>query len=145
MKLLTVTTSLKKGWRLWNKQRNKIQNNSNYHIKTKLTLHCQTNDDFVAVDPLLIFQRICVLKKSDEELKKYMNYKLAPYLLALFEDGQIRKTNKSTLYELFPEVSITIYDVQDFYYIIDRGMLLQWCKLQQEEKMGAIYDHYLDT
>lgn len=44
-----------------------------------------------------------------------MNYELAPYPLALFEDGQIRKTKISTLYELFPEASKTIYDVQDFY------------------------------
>ena len=103
----------------------------------------KVSEHFVAVDPLLLFQRICVLKKYDEELQSYMNYELAPYPLALFEDGQIRKTKKSTLYELFPEASKTIYDVQDFYYVIDGGMLLHRCKWQLEEKMGAICDHYV--
>lgn len=57
----------------------------------KIKIH----DDVIPVD-LLLFQRICVLKKTDEELKNYMNYELAPYPLALFEDGQLRKTKKST-------------------------------------------------
>lgn len=43
-----------------------------------------------------------------------MSYGLAPYPLDLFEAGQIRKTNKSTFYELFLEASVTIHDVQDF-------------------------------
>lgn len=46
----------------------------------------KVNDDLVAVVPLLMFQRICILKKSVEELKSYMSYELAPYPLALFED-----------------------------------------------------------
>lgn len=56
----------------------------------KIKIH----DNVIPVDPLLLFQRICVLKKTDYELKTYMNYELAPYPLALFEDGQLRKTKK---------------------------------------------------
>ncbi|GFU87357.1 uncharacterized protein TNCV_2716431 [Trichonephila clavipes] len=65
-------------------------------------------EDVITVEPLLLFQCICVFKKTDEELQNYMNYELAPYPLCLFEDGELRKTKKSTFYDLFPEISINL-------------------------------------
>ncbi|GFW58552.1 uncharacterized protein TNCV_718521 [Trichonephila clavipes] len=73
-------------------------------------------DDVITVEPFLLFQRICVLKKTDEELQNYMNYELARYPLCLFEDGELWKTKKSTFYELFPKISFnlrTSLDVSD--------------------------------
>lgn len=55
-------------------------------------------DKIVTIDPTLLFQRICVLKKSDEELRTYFNFELAPYPLALFDERGMRKGQKSKLY-----------------------------------------------
>lgn len=57
--------------------------------------------DIVPIDPLLLFQRICIMKKSNEELEIYLKYELAPYPLLLFDNIGMRKTNKSILYSLF--------------------------------------------
>ncbi|KYN11975.1 hypothetical protein ALC57_15868 [Trachymyrmex cornetzi] len=97
----------------------------------------------IPVDPLLLFQRICVLKKTDEELKDYLNYELAPYPLALFEDGKLRKTKKSTFYELFSEISIDLKSLQNIHYVIDGGMLLHRCKWQLNETFKMICDLYV--
>ncbi|GFT86687.1 uncharacterized protein TNCV_1251501 [Trichonephila clavipes] len=69
-------------------------------------------EDVITVEPLLLFQRICVLKKTDEELQNHMNYELVPYPLCLFDDGELRKTKKSTFHELFPEISINLKSVE---------------------------------
>ncbi|KAL4710241.1 hypothetical protein ACJJTC_005414, partial [Scirpophaga incertulas] len=105
----------------------------------KIKIH----DEVIPVDPLLLFQRICVLKKTDEELKNYMNYELAPYPLALFENGELRKTKKSTFYELFPELSINLKSLENVHYIIDGGMLLHRCKWQLNESFKMICEHYV--
>ncbi|GFQ81080.1 uncharacterized protein TNCT_76771 [Trichonephila clavata] len=85
-------------------------------------------EDVITVEPLLLFQRIFVLKKTDEELQNYMNYELAPYPLCLFEDGELGKTKKSTFYELFAEISINLKSVENVHYVIDGGMLLHRCR-----------------
>lgn len=56
---------------------------------------------------------------------------------------KIRKTKKSTLYELFPEVAITINGAHDCNYVIDGGMLLHRCKWQLDEKIDEICNHYV--
>lgn len=72
-----------------------------------------------------------------------MTFELAPYPVALFEDGEMRKTKKATFYELFPELSINVNDIEKFTYVIDGGMLLHRCKWQLEEKFGTICEHYV--
>lgn len=58
----------------------------------------------ITIDPLILFQRICVMKKSDDELELYLKYELAPYPLSLFDDVGMRKTVKSNLYSLFQSI-----------------------------------------
>ncbi|KAL4702881.1 hypothetical protein ACJJTC_005792 [Scirpophaga incertulas] len=81
--------------------------------------------------------------RSATELKNYMNYELAPYPLALFENGELRKTKKSTFYELFPELSINLKSLENVHYIIDGGMLLHRCKWQLNESFKMICEHYV--
>ncbi|KYN11019.1 hypothetical protein ALC57_16837 [Trachymyrmex cornetzi] len=70
------------------------------HSKIKI------QDNVIAVDPMLLFQRICVTKQSEEELKEHFKWELSPYPLLLFLDGALRKTVKSALFSLFaPEDS----------------------------------------
>ncbi|GFR27419.1 uncharacterized protein TNCT_385631 [Trichonephila clavata] len=89
-------------------------------------------------DGLLPHLRICVLKKTDEELQNCMNYELAPYPLCLFEVGELRKTKKSTFYELFPEISINLKGVENVHYVIDGGMLLHRCRWQLNETFKMV-------
>lgn len=37
------------------------------------------------------------LRKSNDELRQYFDYELAPYPLSLFDNAGMRKTTKSTL------------------------------------------------
>ncbi|KAL6438744.1 hypothetical protein ACFW04_004618 [Cataglyphis niger] len=38
------------------------------------------------IDPLLLFQRISVMKKTNEKLRTYLEYELAPYPVSLFDE-----------------------------------------------------------
>jgi len=70
-----------------------------YSNKTSIFIR----DDIIPIDPLLLFQRIMLKVKSDEELKEYFKYELAPMSLSFFDEtGQMRKTKKSILYDIFP-------------------------------------------
>ncbi|KAK4883770.1 hypothetical protein RN001_000041 [Aquatica leii] len=59
------------------------------------------DNEKVVVYRLLLFQQISNTKKSDEDLKNYMQYELAPYPLAFFSESGIGKCKQSALYTLF--------------------------------------------
>jgi len=54
----------------------------------------KVNGEVTPIDPLLLFQRISFIKKSDEELKEYLKYELAPYPLSIFNELGMRKSKK---------------------------------------------------
>ena len=77
------------------------------------------------IDPLILFKRISILKKSDDQLKYYVQqFELAPYPLALFNENGMRKTPKSKLYKIFP-ISSTSLCTTNFVHVIDGGFLLR--------------------
>lgn len=96
----------------------------------------------ITVDPLLLFQRISVMKKSDEELQFYLKFELAPYPLSLFDDSGMRKTAKASLYSLFETLDITL-DKNNSLYVIDGGMLLYRVKWQANCKYEDIFQQYI--
>lgn len=59
----------------------------------------------VPIDPLLLFQRICVMKRSNEELQTYLAYELAPFRVLLFDEKGMWKTKKSALYDSFKSLT----------------------------------------
>lgn len=67
----------------------------------KLEIH----DEEIPVSPEVIFRRISLIKKLDEEFKKYFEFELAPYPLSLFNGKGMRKTKKSVFYYLFNPVT----------------------------------------
>lgn len=102
-------------------------------------------DKSINVDPLLLFQRICVMQKTEEELEFYLKYELAPYQLTLFDDVGMRKSNKFSFYSLFQLLDI-ILNKETSPYIIDGGMLLYriiWPKNCSYEKVLKEYVNYL--
>lgn len=103
----------------------------------------KVNNIEVAVDSNLIFQRLCFLRKSNDELRQYFNYELAPYPLSLFDNAGMRKTTKSTLYDIFVQCETDVHDVTKFFYIIDGGMLLHRLKWEKNKKFIDICQQYI--
>ncbi|GFY54546.1 uncharacterized protein TNIN_441461 [Trichonephila inaurata madagascariensis] len=77
----------------------------------------------VSVDPLLLFQRITISKQFERYLQKYLQYELSPYLSSLFDNDDMRKTTKATLYDNMTPVDFAP-DENNVIYIIDDGFLL---------------------
>jgi len=94
-----------------------------------------------AVDPIVLLKRICVLKKSDAQLKIYSTYELAPYPLSLFNEKGMRKGTKADLYKIFPECESP--DFKDVIYVLDGGYLLRKVLWEQKQTYGAICDKYV--
>lgn len=88
-----------------------------------MTSSVKVHNTRVVIDPLLLFQRISVTKKFEDQLEQFLQYELAPYPLALFDDVGMRKTTKSTFYDCFNPIVIEPNTTTDI-FIIDGGFLL---------------------
>ncbi|XP_039282968.1 uncharacterized protein LOC120351076 [Nilaparvata lugens] len=56
------------------------------------------NVKVTTVNPLTLFQRVCLLKQSDSDIQDLLTYELAPYPMSLFTEEGIRKGTKSSFY-----------------------------------------------
>lgn len=75
------------------------------------------------VDPLTLFQRVCVAKKSEDDLKRLFKFELAPFPMSLFTEEGMRKGTKSAMYSLFtPIEEVNLGNRQC--NVIDGGYLL---------------------
>ena len=73
-----------------------LKRSSRVHSLASLYSSVKINNKTVTIDPLMLYQRMLMLKESDEDLKFYLTYDLAPYPMPFFKDGEMRKTVKST-------------------------------------------------
>lgn len=80
--------------------------------------------DAVTINPLLIFQRISLNFKNQEDMKKYLQYELALFPLSLFDENGMRKTAKSSIYDNFECLSQPSMLNENDIYVIDGGSLL---------------------
>jgi len=109
------------------------------------------NDIVVPIDPALLYQRISFVKESQDDLRKYLEYELAPYPLSLFDEYGMRKSSKSTLYSLFSHVTDTVMTEvtsSDVCYVIDGGFLLHkvvWKKGETFLSISERYVQYIET
>ena len=108
-------------------------------VNSKMKIH----DDVIPIDPLLLFQRICVSKKFQDELPEFFKFELAPYPLSLFDEAGMRKTQKSTFFVLFSTLSVTFEDLGKYTFVIDGGMLLHRVKWNMEETFDYICKSYV--
>lgn len=99
----------------------------------------------IIIDPTLLFQRIALVKKNEEELKHFFSYELAPYPLSLFDEKGMRKNTKSDLYDLFdPLLEVPI--VENPTFVIDGGYLLHkviWPKDSTYYEILQFYVRYV--
>lgn len=82
------------------------------------------HETVVSIDPVLIFQRICFLKHSVEDLIRFFSYELAPFPMLIFDSMWLRKTAKSALFAIFKEQKYEDFDRTNSTIVIDGGMLL---------------------
>lgn len=53
------------------------------------------------IDFLILFQWIWIIKESDDDLKNFLKYKIAPFSLSLFTEEGMHKDRKSMVYLLY--------------------------------------------
>ncbi|XP_061723992.1 uncharacterized protein LOC133530150 [Cydia pomonella] len=118
-----------------------------------VNLSISVEEKKVSIEPDLIFKRISFLKKSQDELKTYLQYELSPYPLSLFDKNGMRKTNKSIFYEMFSPVTPNSTDqdqlcddvnLKDEAHVIDGGLLLHRVVWQKNTTYSAICKKYVD-
>ena len=57
----------------------------------------QVDKKAVEINPTLLFTRLTALASREDNVSKYFESELTPYPMALFKDGNIRKTDKASL------------------------------------------------
>lgn len=85
----------------------------------------KTDKETVCTDPLLLFQRICLIQHRSkiEDLKNNFCHELSPYPLSLFDDMGMRKGTKSKLHDFFPKLN-SVDSSGPNHYVVDGGFLL---------------------
>uniref|UniRef100_A0A8D8XVK0 Uncharacterized protein n=1 Tax=Cacopsylla melanoneura TaxID=428564 RepID=A0A8D8XVK0_9HEMI len=86
---------------------------------SSVTLSIKIHDETVTVDPMLLFQRISI----NEDLVEFLNYEMAPFPLASFNENGMRKTVMSVLYTLFEPTEKTVTQ-SEHAIVVDGGFLL---------------------
>jgi len=107
-----------------------------------MTSSIKVNDDIITVDPTLLYQRICATMKTQEDMNRYMQFELAPYPLSLFDDAGMRKTNKSSLYSNFEQVTLPMDN--NMKYVIDGGYLLHRVVWNTNDSVNNILEKYVN-
>lgn len=100
------------------------------------------NNETMVVDPLMIFQRTIILKKDDEDVADLLRNELSPFPLALFNEGGMRKSKKSSLYDALPTDS-TIINPRMTTNVVDGGFLLHRVKWNVGYKFSSICNNYI--
>ncbi|KYN50610.1 hypothetical protein ALC57_11948 [Trachymyrmex cornetzi] len=101
----------------------------------------------ITVDPLILFQRMIIAKQSESDLKEFLKFELAPYLLSLFCETGMRKNKKSALMNMFTTFGNDLPD-SDKKFIIDGGFLLHrvvWSTNTSYKNICTTYLNYVKS
>ncbi|CAH0560393.1 unnamed protein product [Brassicogethes aeneus] len=100
----------------------------------------KVNGDIIAIDPLLLFQRISLTIDSKKDMETYLQYELAPFPLSLFTENGLRKNVKSQLYELFVSVNGPTHS-DGIVHVVDGGFLLhKGMDPKEKERLLKLYE-----
>nr|XP_018912069.1 PREDICTED: uncharacterized protein LOC109040547 [Bemisia tabaci] len=102
----------------------------------------EVDGDVIPIDPLLILIRMCIAKKSDDELKSFLSFELAPFPLSLFTEAGMRKTQKSSLYGKITPCSAVIME-KNATFVVDGGFLLHRCVWPRNSTFLSICKSYV--
>lgn len=90
----------------------------------------KVQDNYISIDPNLIFQRILTMNLTPEQFKSIFEYEISPIPQSLFDENGIRIKE----------------DKRRFAYIIDGGMLLhqtKWVKGTNFSQIAQTYINYI--
>ena len=62
-----------------------------------LKMGVEINKEKIHVDPMLLFSRLLALIEREEEIREYFRFELTAFPISLFQNGMMRKANKSKL------------------------------------------------
>lgn len=68
----------------------------------------KVNNENIVIDPLLIFKKVVISQKTDDDVAHLLAYELTPFPMSLFDERGMRKTQKSKLYNAFPVTKNTV-------------------------------------
>ena len=113
-------------------------------VKTlaSMSTSIKVRDKRVDTEPLTIFQRLCIIKQSDKELKEHFKYELAPLPTALFREESMRKGMKSTFYSSFTPLPQNILVGANTFVVVDGGYLLHKVIWQRNNSVRDIVAGY---
>lgn len=118
-----------------------IQFKKSHRIKSLQCMHAVTvNNSKFVINPTLLFQRIASAVE-DTSLQFYLAHELAPWPESIFENGFLRKNNKSDLYKFFNPVLEPSNNKR--VYIIDGGFLLRKVVWPACRTFSEIFKSYL--
>ena len=101
------------------------------------------NNNVITIQPLLIFQRICLNINEKTNMKHFLQFELAPFPLAIFDEAGMRKTNKSAFCDHFN--SLTDCPVNSpFIHVIDGGFLIHQIDWQKNVSIDDIICKYVN-
>lgn len=103
----------------------------------------KVNGETVAIDPLLLFQRISLNIKSVDDVKSFLEYELAPFPMSLFTENGMKKNVKSELYKEF--TSIKELPPSDLImHVVDGGFLLHKVVWKKGDTIQEILKKYIN-
>lgn len=85
----------------------------------------KVDNKIVCINPLLIFQKICVSIKNRSDMKEKLYFELALFPLSLFNEGGMPKIQKSVFCSLFNNIPARPSEKENILHVIDGGCLLQ--------------------
>lgn len=101
------------------------------------------NGEKIAIDPLLLFQRISLQISTKTDMKDYLKYELSPYPLSLFNENGFKKSVKSDFYADFTSVS-DFSNNENVVNVIDGGFLLHKVVWQKNDTVAEIKKKYVN-
>lgn len=89
-----------------------------------MTSTIEVDKSRVVINPLLLFQRMCISRETVGDVKAYLGYELAPFPLSLLAEDGMRKGTKSSLFNAFTPVERSSNISARSHFVIDGGLLL---------------------
>lgn len=112
-------------------------------VRGLATATVKVHNKQVVIDPLTIFQRLCITKQSDTDLKNHFTYELAPYPMALFSEEGMRKGNKSSFYSAFAPLPENVAIGERTFVVVDGGYLLHKVVWRRNSSVMEIIATYI--
>ena len=122
----------------------KIKCKDQVHILECLKARVQVGNEKIHVDPMLLFSRLLV--ERAEDMRECFEYELTSTPTSLFENGLMRKPNKSALGRALKQNVSSVEPPDPSFYVLDEGALLhkvKWPSRSTFETIISVYEKYV--